>query len=617
MRYSFPQIKPLFSPRGITTSNGLSIKSWLRFAFPILISILGIGNIFKELLVQGLDHHLYIDNLDSKLIYWIISWGFHILGEKGDILNFWNANSFYPSTSSLASSDSMLSIQLFVIPLRWMGMEMLPSIYLGLAMTILLSCILTIIALGRIGGFSGVEQAFIIFGSHFSLSVIGYFNHYQLFGFEIVIPYLLFLFLFFKDYKIQDLCFIVFIFVFGVCFSTYLGPMLVVLSLLASIAPILATLQNKNRLVDFFKHSFWKAAIIVLFSFSLLYIIQIKPYYTLYSEQDRTGLESSYSTSGGLLSIISGRTSFSYWYGNQAETFLGSAESSYFPGYILLVMGLSGLAIAGWKIFLTKKSLSIERGDLLLAGYACLILISCIVLSYGPFLRTATRIPEQPIKLPFYYLAQFIPGLDSVRAPGRFGIFIGLPLSMLTLYAIRELKISNHGHQFIIAGLLIGLIVECLPAYKVFDFTPDPDGIYARLGKIVEEGTPLLEVPIFAKDHIGTIGRVNDQLVGSTYYWARIPVGYGAKYPSQYFEFLDIDHKISTTSPKYIEDMLQYARRNRIKFGLIHQKGYPTEVFQHWLSSCKNWTKADITKINTFLLNFARQTCLDLSPPSY
>jgi hypothetical protein len=194
-------------------------------------------------------------------------------------------------------------------------------------------------------------------------------------------------------------------------------------------------------------------------------------------------------------------------------------------------------------------------------------------------------------------------------------MFIGLPLSMLTLYTIRKLKISKSAYQLIVTGLLIGLIVECLPAYKVYDFNPDPDGIYAKLGKLVEEGVPLLEVPVFAKDNIGTITRVNDELVGSTLYWAKIPVGYGAKYPPQYFELLDIDHKISADGPQHVKDMLEYARKYKIKFGLIHRDGYPLEAFQQWLLSCKNWPAPDTAKISTFLLNFNRRTCLDLSPP--
>src|SRR5450759_384042 len=123
----------------------------------ILVGVLGVCILFRKLFIVSPEQILWADNFDSKLIYWIVNWGYHILFEARQPLNFWNANSFFPESQTLAYSDSILSIQLLFSPLRAIGFQPLQSLYLSLAGFTIAGCFFTERALRRLGIFSNLE----------------------------------------------------------------------------------------------------------------------------------------------------------------------------------------------------------------------------------------------------------------------------------------------------------------------------------------------------------------------------------------------------------------------------------------------------------------------------
>lgn len=196
-----------------------------------MIGLCGTTILFKDLILGGTLDVLWADNFDSRLIYWIVNWGYHILFEQRQPFGFWDANSFYPNTMTLAYSDSLLGMQLLFAPLRILGFSSLTSLYLTLAGFCVIGAILTEYALQRIGYFSSTERLLITFSAHFGLGVTSFLVHYQLFGFQLAPSFFLFLYLYLRDLKQKDLFILVFIFAVGISIAMYLAPMLLVLSI--------------------------------------------------------------------------------------------------------------------------------------------------------------------------------------------------------------------------------------------------------------------------------------------------------------------------------------------------------------------------------------------------
>jgi len=159
----------------------------------LAVGLLGITLLFKELVFAKESSVLWANDFDPKLIYWIVNWGYHVLWEIKQPFEFWNANSFYPNHTTLAYSDSLLGLQFLFTPLRLLGIAPLASLYISLASICLIGSAFTYRGLYRTGYFSPAEAVLIAFSAHFGLNVINFANHYQLFGFQLAPPVIIYL----------------------------------------------------------------------------------------------------------------------------------------------------------------------------------------------------------------------------------------------------------------------------------------------------------------------------------------------------------------------------------------------------------------------------------------
>lgn len=81
----------------------------------LFVGILGTMILFKDLILARKYNVLWASDFDPGLMYWIVEWGYHIFFEEFNSTNFWNANSFYPNSNTLAYSDGVRSGQKIVI----------------------------------------------------------------------------------------------------------------------------------------------------------------------------------------------------------------------------------------------------------------------------------------------------------------------------------------------------------------------------------------------------------------------------------------------------------------------------------------------------------------------
>lgn len=154
---------------GLPIGKYLKDKPWLQsLIIGTIVGLVGAGILFRDVISARAYDHLWISNYDTRLIYWIENWGYHILFEEFSPRNFWNANAFYPHANSLAYSDSLLGLQIFFAPLRIVGVAPLPALYLLLALTCMVGLIgrqhLALVSLGcwiRSQLFARVERVYL------------------------------------------------------------------------------------------------------------------------------------------------------------------------------------------------------------------------------------------------------------------------------------------------------------------------------------------------------------------------------------------------------------------------------------------------------------------------
>lgn len=579
--------------------QGMQIKTsqpFIRNYLPgLAISLLGVIILFKDLWMAFPERVLWGDDFDVPLVYWIVNWGYHILFQMKDPAEFWHANSFYPHSFTLAYSESLLSLQLLFAPLRALGLEPLLALYGALALTVVICCLLTLMALQRVGYFSPMETAFIVFGAHFSLSVTSFLYHYQLFGFHFIPPFLMFLYLYLRDRRAVDFLAACLLFCLGVSYSIYLGPILVMYTLFLFF-PFAVWRIWRTGIGQFIRPKNLIAYLIGGVLLVGLYFIQVRPYMLVANEFPKQPLSETMTYSATPFSIVNGVSPFSHWY-EPAKQVYGFHESAYFPGVLLLLLASAylltlALQYISARIFqrpasskhdqdaTSQGSVALRKPEREFILILMLFLFLSLVFSCGPYLRWSYE-SEAVMRLPYYYLAKLIPGLDVLRAPGRFGMFIGLPLAVMSVLALRQFKFPSRRYGGVVLVTLLFVMVESIPAYKVYPFEPDPQGVYQWSARHIQPGTPLLELPLMGKDHFDTIRIATRQLVGSTVHWGKVLSGYGSKMPSTYLIFREADWKIQA-GEEDLELMINLAQSYQIDQILIHLDQYPAPIRSQW-----------------------------------
>ena len=557
----------------------------------VLTGIFGATILFKDLILAGRPDVLWADGFDSRLLYWIVNWGYHILFEQMQPLSFWNANSFFPNSLTLAYSDSLFGMQFLFAPLRMLGIPPLVSLYMTLAGMCIIGAMLTQHALYRMGYFSLSERILITFCAHFSLSVISFFVHYQLFGFQLAPPFFLFLYLYLRDLKQKDLFTLVSLFAVGISIAMYLAPMLFVFCILLGI-PLALKQISRLGIRELLKKIGIRGFGIVAICMLVGYFVQIKPYLEVAHAFPKQSFEETTLYSADLVSIFTGFSKFSFWYGPAEYPVYGAWEYAFFPGFVLLTLGaLYWVGILGIKVkgrFISPGQNSrydrfqqvqqVEGNPIpgVFITYMVILFVSAIILSWGPYYKL-----DHSIRLPFYFLSKFIFGLRDIRAPGRFGMFISLPLAVFAIAFFRLSVFRRSVRHWVVLLVTILIAAESFPNFPVFPFSIDSEGVYKRVSQEIEPGTPLLELPVFGKDHGETIKIAMEQLDGSTIHWGSMVVGYGSKTTSDYVALLDLDSMIQKelANPAAV---IQFGKRYGISYYLIHLNRYDSAVAQKW-----------------------------------
>lgn len=571
------------SSESTTATTKHSVESRVKLPQALLIGlIVGIGGsllLFRGLLSCEIASTLWADNYDSRLLHWIAEWGYQVIVERRDALNFWNAPSFYPHTLSLAYSDSLLSAQIFYAPLRLLGFSAAGALYTTLACVSILGCLLSAAALKRIGGFTSLEIAVIVFAMHFGLSITGYLAHYQLFGFQLAFPFFLFLYLFITSWRSEDLVTLSLCFAFGVCFATYLAPMLLVVGGLAAL-PLLWQSQQKKEVLPALRRIGLPSYIVCGCVAVFIVGVQLTPYLKVSANSKTPSLDESALYSARVNSFLAPAFGgYSYWYQPRgAPTRFGDTERSFFPGFLI-----SYSMVCFLLLWAAHRFRWYGAGELLAPGissrflmYALGIFAASAILAFGPYPAY-----HPALKFPFYFLTWIVPGLEHVRAPGRFGIFVGLPAIVFSLSLLRTLC-KKQPHLWLISIFALVLVAESWPRFEVFPFRPDADGVYSQLRSWLPPGQAVLELPTAGGDSLRTLLRTTDQLQGTLIHGGKVVVGYGASTTPEAEAFSNLDLRIQRRKSRPLE-ALQFAEKLGINYFIIRLNRYVPQVRAKWV----------------------------------
>jgi hypothetical protein len=156
----------------------------------------------------------------------------------------------------------------------------------------------------------------------------------------------------------------------------------------------------------------------------------------------------------------------------------------------------------------------------------CGALLAC-VLALGPYERYALA-AGYILPLPALLYVDYFPGFGALRSIGRFGVFAVVMIAPLTELAARRLldRVDARRSRALYAALFALVAVEQTTVQKAKPIDLDARRpFYEEVRAHTADASVILELPAASADHSGTMRLWDDQMIGSTMHWRRIPVG--------------------------------------------------------------------------------------------
>ena len=131
-------------------------------------------------------------------------------------------------------------------------------------------------------------------------------------------------------------------------------------------------------------------------------------------------------------------------------------EHSLFPGFLVVVLSLTGLSRLSKRSSSGPSSIKFYTGGRIQNFYVILALCA-FVLSHGPKHHFIVKIID--LHLPYYYFYKYLPGFDSMRVPSRINIVVMLSLSVLAGYGLHKLLNDKSSTLKIFITLLFTIVI--------------------------------------------------------------------------------------------------------------------------------------------------------------
>lgn len=377
--------------------------------------------------------------VDPVFYAWNINHDTQAILQKGK--NMLDANIFYPEGNTLAFSDTLYGQIPVTLPLQLLTKNVVFTENLYVFLTFPLAAIsmflfayfLTKNTISSI--LSGIFFAF----SYPRLAQIG---HMPMISSQWLPLFALFFIKYIEHGSWKNLLMAFLFYTASIASSMYFGVFLIPFALFAIVLEIAWWIKRKSITIP---KKILKSIVVFFIPMVGILILVLYPYIRLKAEypQIKRPLEDAARLSASLVdykTILP--TSFIAPY-HAFET--GINEHPLYPTMTLVFFAVLGM-IVGWKKH--KKYVAL----LSLTG------ITSFVLSCGPYLDIIVGKYEWfHVTMPYYYLYQVVPLMQSIRVPARLSIIVMLSLSALS--AIGLSSVLKRKFKFLLAGLIFLLFM--------------------------------------------------------------------------------------------------------------------------------------------------------------
>jgi hypothetical protein len=246
-----------------------------------------------------------------------------------------------------------------------------------------------------------------------------------------------------------------------------------------------------------------------------------------------------------------------------AKQIPGFWEYAIFPGMTLITLSLIGLISFSnaTHIYFFKDPKSL---------YFTLIFIFAFIFSLGPFLKFE-RFSIQ-VDLPFFYFANIFPGIERIRAPGRFGMFLTVSLGYFSLAGLNFIKtnLSNKIFYNLFIILILSLIFfDSRFKAQVYPFKVEHTDFYRKVSPLINHFEPTLILPLHSNDHISTIKNYIQQLHSSNIHDGWILAGYGSKSTDIFNKYTHLS-RLTADNKLLLSELLCNSSEDAIRAVILH-----------------------------------------------
>ena len=556
-----------------------------------------------------------IELQDSLFNAYVQAWVTHAFRTHAILFD---ANMFYPARDTLALSENMLGTQLVFAP-----------VYLATKNPILASnsvilssfvfCAVTMYLLVRYVTASPWASA--VAGMVFAFAPVrlSQLGHMQLLSMYWMPLIVLFLYRYLQTSNLIELLALSTSVALQILCSLYLGYMalLVAFCFFVSIAITRPNLLKKKVLGG-------------LVLGAILVCAVLFPVVTQYTRLVATSLNPKYDAAATITASASPIASYCEGsgriYGALFKRFYSidlDWEKHLFTGF--LPLGLALLSIGG--IFRKNKeatsqpntssprSANLQREELLtsLLWGAVLTVLCSYVLSLGPMLRIHDR--PTHIRLPFFFLQQWVPGMGTFRVPARFGL--SLMLGVAVLSGIGFLHILKAGEQRwslrsigaragLTAAVLVLVALEFNGGFAGFSPVMTPDHVPPEYKWLAQRPSsiPILEVPMTKLDGTWDVYAQNAYILASTFHWHPLVNGYSGHAPATISEMLELVRAMPAREPANLLAGLA------VRYILVHIDRLSEEEVGRWRNAAvEGWLYNAASFPNTIVYELPASLC--------
>jgi hypothetical protein len=410
-------------------------------------------------LALDLKRTLPSDLSDTLLNTWIIGWDADRL--RHGLRGVWDTPIFFPYRGTLAFSETLLGLAIFVSPLYWLTADpvltynaafLLSFVIAGLGMYLLARELTG----SRAAAFAG--GLYCAFGP-FRMAQIA---HVQMMATGWIPIALWGLHRYFATRRARWLALAASAWVVQAISNTYVGYFIAIPIAVIAIDGLWRSPGNRGR------------TLLHLGAATLLAGAMLAPvaaaYYRARTDHHQTrSIEEIVSLSADARSYVVGKVTVGAW--RWLPTAVGTdPERELFPGIFAVALGTLGLLTAGRVPRLARW-----------ARLYGLIVAIALVLSMGPIVRVWGMVLTT--HGPYGWLLRIVPGMDGMRVPARFAIVVVAGLAVLVACGVAWLmdRVSSRARPFAAAVCLIAIVADGWAA-------PIPIVHYSARGRAEDRG---------------------------------------------------------------------------------------------------------------------------------